>query len=114
MNLSKLKQPWKIITLVISSVLLLHFLKDITQDLLGIKTILDVMGNIQEDTTRLPKFLIPLYWSLWVMATLAQPVVGYLTYKNWKNRDFNKYDLVTLILILFFCLMILWAYILAI
>ncbi len=37
-------------------VTLIHFLKDITQDILGIPTFLDMFGNIQEDLGALP------YW----------------------------------------------------
>jgi len=114
MDLSRLYKPWKIFTLTISVVLLIHFLKDITQDLIGINTFLDVMGNIQEDTTRLPAFLIPIYWTLWIIATIAQPIVGYLTLRNWKSHDFNKYDLAIFALALFFLLMICWSYLLSI
>jgi len=35
-------------------VTLIHFLKDITQDILGIPTFLDIFGNIQEGLSRLP------------------------------------------------------------
>lgn len=36
---------------------LIHFLKDITQDLLGIPTFLDAFGNIQEDLSVLPSWV---------------------------------------------------------
>lgn len=114
MNLSRLYKPWKIFTLTISVVLFVHFLKDITQDLLGINTLLDVVGNIQEDATRLPMFLTPVYWLLWIIATIAQPVIGYLTLRNWKSHDFNKYDWIIFALASFFLLMISWAYFLSI
>ena len=114
MDLSRLYKPWKIFTLTISVVLFIHFLKDITQDLLGINTLLDVMGNIQEDTTRLPSFLTPIYWLLWIIATIAQPIIGYLTLRNCKNHDFNKYDIAIFAMVLFFLLMILWAYYLSV
>jgi len=35
-------------------VTLIHFLKDITQDILRISTVFDVFGNIQEDLSGLP------------------------------------------------------------
>jgi|GEM_PF-3829127 membrane-associated PAP2 superfamily phosphatase len=114
MNLSRFYKPWKIFTLTISVVLFVHFLKDITQDLLGINTLFDVMGNIQEDATRLPMFLTPVYWLLWIIATIAQPIIGYLTLRNWKSHDFNKYDWIIFTLALFFLLMISWAYFLSI
>ena len=108
-----LKLVWKIFTLIISVILFFHFLKDITQDLFNVNTPLDLMDNIQEDTAKLPRFLIPIYWLMWGIATIAQPIIGYLTYKNWKSVDFNKSDLIILGLITFFCLMISWAYLLS-
>jgi uncharacterized membrane protein len=71
------------------------------------------MGNIQEDTSRLHGFLLPIYYALWIVATIAQPVIGYLTYKTWKYKDFNKYDVIILTLILFFFSMLSWALILS-
>lgn len=114
MNTPKLYRLWKIFTLIISTFLFLHFLKDITQDLLHIDTVLDVMGDIQEETTRLPKFVTPVYWTLWIIATLAQPIIGYLTLRNWNSKDFNKDDLVIFVLAFFFFVMMIWAYSLSI
>ena len=42
-------------------VILIHFLKDITQDILQIPTFLDVLGNIQEDVSWLP------IWTQWLV-----------------------------------------------
>jgi len=35
-------------------IVFIHFLKDITQDILQIPTFLDIFGNIQEDLSNLP------------------------------------------------------------
>lgn len=51
------RRTWKYLLSVIWVVIIIHFLKDITQDILHIPTILDVFGNIQEDVGWLPKYL---------------------------------------------------------
>lgn len=47
-------QAWRTFLVLVWVVTLLHFLKDITQDILKIATPLDLMGDIQEDVSRLP------------------------------------------------------------
>ncbi|PJE63073.1 hypothetical protein COU88_01520 [Candidatus Roizmanbacteria bacterium CG10_big_fil_rev_8_21_14_0_10_39_6] len=51
---------------------LIHFLKDIAQDILRIPTILDVFGNIQEDICRLPYWIQLLIFSAGVGSFLAE------------------------------------------
>jgi hypothetical protein len=51
---------------------LIHFLKDITQDILKIPTILDVFGNIQEDLSHLPHWLQLFIFSAGVGSFLAE------------------------------------------
>ena len=51
---------------------LIHFLKDITQDILRIPTILDVFGNIQEDISRLPYWIQLLIFSAGIGSFLAE------------------------------------------
>ena len=53
-------------------VTLIHFLKDITQDILGIPTFLDVFGNIQEDLSHLPHWLQLFIFSAGVGSFLAE------------------------------------------
>ncbi|MEI7578674.1 MAG: hypothetical protein WCJ58_01385 [bacterium] len=46
-------------------IILIHFLKDITQDILGIATPLDALGDIQENITQFPTWLAWLwYWAM--------------------------------------------------
>lgn len=49
-------QIWKTILPFIFIFVLIHLLKDITQDILKVSSPLDVFGNIKEDTSFLPKF----------------------------------------------------------
>jgi hypothetical protein len=53
-------------------VTLIHFLKDITQDILGIPTFLDVFGNIQEDIRHLPYWIQLLIFSAGIGSVLAE------------------------------------------
>jgi len=46
----------RIILKLIFVITSIHFLKDITQDILHVSTILDYLGNVQEDLTNLSPF----------------------------------------------------------
>lgn len=105
---------WKTFLVLIGCFFFLHFLKDITQDILNIPTLLDKMGNIVENPTNLPAWLQYVYHWGWVNTTLSQPVITYLSFKNLKNRKFNRYDKYLILLLVHFCLMIFWAYYLSI
>jgi len=61
----------KILLGFIFFVVLIHFLKDITQDLFGISTILDNLGNIEEDISAFPLWLE--YFYHW---TMVNTVIG--------------------------------------
>lgn len=87
---------WKIILVPIFILLLLHFLKDITQDVLGIPTILDLMGNIQEDISGFSQWLVWLYHWAWVNAFFIQPILLYLISKTWRSEKFGNNDKVIL------------------
>lgn len=45
---------WRKILPFVWIIVFIHFLKDITQDILQIPTFLDIFGNIQEDLSNLP------------------------------------------------------------
>ncbi|HBC44992.1 MAG: hypothetical protein UX08_C0012G0021 [Candidatus Collierbacteria bacterium GW2011_GWB1_45_35] len=53
-------------------VILIHFLKDITQDILNIPTFLDAFGNIQEDVSWLPIWAQSLVYGTGVSSFLAE------------------------------------------
>ena len=55
----------KLLLLAIWIIMLIHFLKDMTQDILGIPSVLDLFGNIQENTSTFPIWLEYLYhWAM--------------------------------------------------
>jgi|SRR3989339_636479 len=65
-------QIWRSFLVVVWVVVLIHFLKDITQDILRIPTILDVFGNIQEDISWLPQYLQYLVYGAGIGSFLAE------------------------------------------
>lgn len=50
-------RTWRVILPFLYIFLLIHFLKDITQDILKISTPLDLFGDVKEDISFLPKSL---------------------------------------------------------
>ncbi|MFH1841104.1 MAG: hypothetical protein ABH807_03045, partial [Candidatus Shapirobacteria bacterium] len=55
---------WRKILPLILLFVSIHFLKDITQDVLRIPTFLDVFGDVKEDLSFLPDYLRMFYYSL--------------------------------------------------
>ncbi|OGD83578.1 hypothetical protein A2572_04740 [Candidatus Collierbacteria bacterium RIFOXYD1_FULL_40_9] len=67
-------------------VTLIHFFKDITQDILRIPTILDVFGNIQEDVSWLPTWTQYLVYGAGISSFLAE-VFLLISIPIVKNRE---------------------------
>lgn len=65
----------KIILGCIFFIVLVHFLKDITQDLIGVSTVLDNLGNIEEDITAFPLWLEYLYHWAMVNTVIGEAVL---------------------------------------
>jgi len=66
---------WRSFLVAVWAVALVHFLKDITQDILHIPTFLDMLGNIQEDISWLPKYLQWLVYGAGIGSFLAEIVL---------------------------------------
>jgi len=116
MNPSKKEQLhklWKLLLVLVGIFLSLHFLQDITQDLLKIQTPLDYMGDIQENVSILPIWVLPIYYGSWILATIAEPIIVYFIFKTWKHNTFNKNDKIICLLLLYFLAMVVWAFTLA-
>jgi len=107
------RYAWKIFLFPLGILFLLHFAKDITQDVLGISTFLDKLGDLKEDASHLPDWLLWIYHWGWVNATLAQPLIAFFVFQTWRKDKFNKYDLYIVSLVGFFLIMFLWAYFLS-
>lgn len=91
--MNKIKGKAKnIILIVVFVILLIHFLKDVTQDILNVNSSLDRLGDIQEDISNFPTWLKWLYY--WAMvntflweAVLLALIPKKLWGKSKKNED---------------------------
>ncbi len=101
---------WKQVLILLGIFLVLHFLKDITQDVLKIQTPLDYMGDIKEDASSLPSWLQAIYFALWILATIVQPLMVYFIFKTWKHNTFNRNDKIIVYLLCYFLAMMIWAF----
>lgn len=89
---TKLHLIWKVFLIPIFFVVLLHFIKDITQDILGINTILDVLGNINEDISRFPEWLLWFYHWAWINAFFINLLLILIIPKKFVEKNFSKLD----------------------
>lgn len=95
-----LNKIWRKSLPFIFLIVLAHFLKDITQDILKVPTFLDLIGNVNEDLSVFPKFIGQIII-----------VLGYVSYvfeaflivsipkviKGKANTRLEKYVIVTLL-----------------
>jgi len=65
-------QLWRKILPFLYVFVVVHFLKDVTQDILKISTPLDLLGNIQEDLSQLPEIVQRLFFGVGVGSFIAE------------------------------------------
>jgi len=99
---------WKITIIVLSIALAIHFLKDVTQDLLGIETVLDEFGNISEDTSTFSEPMLFVYHWGWVNATIFQLGIPILHLKHMSRQYFQRVDAYILAMVVWMIGMFLW------
>ena len=68
----KVYKIWRILLPFLYVVVLIHFLKDITQDILKIPTHLDLLGDVKEDISMFPVFFQNLFISMGVGSFIAE------------------------------------------
>lgn len=100
---------WKIFLVPVSIYFLLHFFKDITQDILFMPSFLDVLGDIKEDLSRLIEWQKVFYYWAWVNQFLLQPVLAFLVIKILKNKDFSKTDIFIAAILVYFAALFYWS-----
>ena len=101
----------KKIVLIISYIaILIHFLKDITQDILRINSPLDLFGNIQENLSFLPSFLQKVYlYGFGGLSLIAEIVlllfIPKIIFKKASEMDFLfvKHSFLYLVLFIVLC-----------
>jgi hypothetical protein len=105
--MAKLFKLWRLLLPFLFLFIFIHFLKDITQDILGIKTPLDIFGDVKEDLSWLPKNIRSVY--LFGLGGLSFLAEGFLLISIpfiWKRQSFSKLEkyivIATAFLLLFF------------
>jgi len=92
MRRKKLK-IWKTFLPFIFVFILVHFLKDLTQDILRISTPLDLLGDAKEDLSFLPNSLQDIYlYGLGGLSVVAEIFLLVAIPKVWKEKEFTKLD----------------------
>ncbi len=94
-------------------VMLIHFLKDITQDILGIATPLDKLGDIQENISRFPMWF-EWFWHWAMVSTFIGEFILILLLPKYIFRLISKTEKYVIIgFLIYIPLMFLWAYLLS-
>lgn len=101
---------WKFSLIFIFLTVLIHFLKDITQDIFGLATILDKFGNIEEDISYFPIWLTWLYHWAWVNAFFSEIATILIIPLKIKEKIFTKKDLMIAACLVYLISMMMIAY----
>lgn len=97
-----LNKIWKIFLSFIFIFILIHFLKDLTQDILKISTPLDWLGDAKEDLSFLPKPVQTVYlYGLGGFSILAEVFLLIVIPKVWRRKEFSKLNQWILVMVIF-------------
>lgn len=86
---------WKIVLIPVFVFVIIHFLKDITQDLLGIPTVLDIFGDAKEDLSSFPESFVWFYHWFMVNTFFLEIYLVFSIPKTWRRKNFSKTDIIT-------------------
>lgn len=98
---------WRILLPVFFFLVLIHFLKDITQDVLKIASPLDVLGDVKEDLSLFPRTLQNIYLTISAGSFLAEAFLLFSIPLVLKRRRISRLEktvltIMTLLLIYLF------------
>lgn len=83
-------KTWRFLLLPLFIFFLVHFIKDITQDILVIKTPLDIFGDAKEDLSFLPSTLQKIYlYGLGGLSFVAETFILYAIPTILRRRESN-------------------------
>jgi len=103
----------RIIVSIILIITTIHFLKDITQDILGIETSLDKLGDIQENINQFPMWF-EWFWHWAMVNTFIGEFVLIILLPKYILKSISKTEKYIIIgFLIYIPLMFLWAYILS-
>ena len=97
----RLFRLWRIILVPIYILVVIHFAKDITRDLLEIPTFLDKLGNVEENLIHLPEKIIWFYHWAMVNTLFIEMFLLFAIPKSWRNKCFTQIDLIIFVLLFY-------------
>ena len=87
---------WKIALVPVFIFVLIHLLKDITQDLLGIESVFDLLGNVNEDLSGFHPYALWLYHWFMVNTIILELYLLVAIPKTWFRKTFSKIDIISI------------------
>ncbi|MFA7300815.1 MAG: hypothetical protein WC069_00695 [Candidatus Shapirobacteria bacterium] len=108
----KLQHCWRFLIIPLFVVTILHFIKDITQDILGVSTFLDKIGDINENISNFPVWLTWLYHWAMVNTFFMEGALLVTLPLDWKNKRFTKFSIINISMVLYIIALFIVAYLL--
>jgi hypothetical protein len=105
----KLFRLWRFLLPLLFVFFLIHFLKDITQDILKVATPLDLLGDAKEDLSSFSPFFRRVFYILGVGSFAGELFLLISIPIVLKRKTFSRLELVVLIVIILILLFFLWA-----
>lgn len=85
---ARLFRLWRFLLPFFFIFFLIHFLKDITQDILVIRTPLDILGDVKEDLSFLPPISQKIYlYGLRGLSFITEAFILYTIPVVWKKKE---------------------------
>lgn len=100
-----LHKIWLFFLPVVFLIVFVHFLKDITQDILKIPTFLDLLGNVNEDLSLFPPPIRQIITTLGLVSFVIEAfliVTIPKVIKNKENSKLEKYVIGTLLFLIIY------------
>lgn len=99
---------WRLVLPILFCFFLIHFLKDITQDILKISTPLDLLGNVEEDLSQLPNIFRLTFVGLGILSVFEELFLVISIPIVLKRKKFTHLELmvilITIAILLYFLL----------
>lgn len=96
-----LRKIWQFSLLVIFLVIFVHFLKDITQDILKVPTFLDLLGNVNEDLSVFPLIVRQIIIAFGLVSFVLEAFLIIAIPKVIKNKENSKLEKFVIASVLF-------------
>jgi len=98
----KIIKLWQKLLIVIFVFVIVHFAKDITQDILHIATPLDIFGDVKEDISFLPNNIQKVYlYGFGGLSFIAELILIFSIPKVWKEEKLSKQGRLVIFLVVF-------------